>query len=399
MSAADRLLGAVAGMWRSHGRAQMSARQVSQSAGAQASQINYYFGGFEQLLCSAQGRAIAHAAAWCERTLSEMGRIDATANGGEAFGHLLAAIIDDWCRSQADLAFAWGECQILAARQPDFADANAQWQALWKRFWDEACALTGMGPQADLVRVFFTGEAFLHRIVWRGSFDRACLSESGLSWARLLMTGDPGEGPLRDYARVETARFAAPVLVAGSVHERIAEAAADIVGREGAAAVTHRAVAQTAGLNLGAVTYHFPSAGDLMAAAWAYIYLRLTRPHLTADDAPVTRQSYIEGLTAYSAADARQPDALAMEALLSQAARDESLRDRGAMIRYSRGQTTLHRLSRLPREQGPLGPQAAGLVSTFAQGLGRDLSVLSPAQRPAEARRLITQLLDALQVR
>ncbi|ESQ78272.1 TetR/AcrR family transcriptional regulator, partial [Asticcacaulis sp. YBE204] len=173
---------------------------------------------------------------------------------------------------------------------------------------------------------------------------------------------------------------------------------AHIVGHDGAAAVTHRAVAQAAGLNLGAVTYHFATGGALMAAAWAHIYLRLTRPHQATETGPLSREIYVDGLTQYAAQDAQKPDVLAMEALLSQAARDHSFRDMGAMIRYNRGQSTYLRLSRLPRESGPLTPQAAGLVSTLLQGMGRDLAVLDPAMRGVQSRRLMTQVLDALKV-
>jgi AcrR family transcriptional regulator len=397
--AADRLLLAAGGMWRTHGRDQMSARQVAQAAGAQASQINYYFGGFEQMLCSAQAQAIAEAALWCDQTLSRLGRFDAGYLGPEAFGHILSALIDDWCRNQADLAFAWTECQMLAARNAEFADANRQWHAVWTRFWAGVCDQTGMAAYGDLMRIFFNGEVFLHRIRWRDAFDRACLSESCVAWARALLAGDPGPGPLRDYARLETSRFASPVLVAGSVHERIAEAAAELIGHEGVASVTHRAVAQAAGLNLGAVTYHFATGGALMAAAWAYIYLRLTRPHTATETDLITRDEYVGGLSQYTSSEMQKSDVLAMEALLSQAARDETLRDMGAMIRYNRGQTTYRSLSRLPRERGPLTAQAAGLVSTFLQGMGRDIAPLDLTERASVTERLISQLLDALGVR
>ncbi|WP_200862203.1 hypothetical protein, partial [Asticcacaulis sp. YBE204] len=218
--AADRLLGAVNSLWRTHGRDQMSARLVAQNAHAQASQINYYFGSFEQMLCSAQADAIAQAILWCDETLSRFGRFDAGTLPPEALGHMLAALIDDWCRGQADLAFAWTECQMLAARNPDFIDARRQWHGLWVRFWDEVAERTGMTAQAELLRLFFNGESFLHRIRWRETFDRACLSETCVAWARALRDGEAGAGPLRDHARRETQRFAAPVLVDGSVHAR-----------------------------------------------------------------------------------------------------------------------------------------------------------------------------------
>lgn len=392
--AAGRLMAAAVAMWRTHGRAEMSARQVSHAANAQASQINYYYGSLEQLLCSSQGWAIAAARAWCDQTLADFDGLTLPEGEADAAGQVIAAVIEGWCGDQADLAFAWTECQMLASRHPDYADAARQWREVWRAFWARLCDRLGLGVYADLTRTFFTGEAFLNRIVWRAPLDRACLSETCAAWVRLLAHGDCGPGALRDFAREETRRFAAPLLVAGSAPARLSEAAANLVGQAGPAAVTHRAVAQAAGLNLGAATYHFPTRTALMTAAWEHIYLRLLRPHQATEVGPLDRETYIESLVTYGGGEAQRPDVLAMEALLSQAARDPALRDMGAMIRYSRGQSSHVRLTRLPRARGPLTPQASALFSTVAQGLGRDLATEPLESRLAQARRIFTRLLD-----
>lgn len=215
-----------------------------------------------------------------------------------------------------------------------------------------------------------------------------------MAWARLLADGDCGPGPLRDFARTETQRFTAPLLVSGSAAARLSEAAADLVGQAGPAAVTHRAVAKAAGLNLGAATYHFPTRAALMTAAWQQIYLRLLKPHQATETGPLDRETYVESLVTYGGGEAQRPDVMAMEALLSQAARDAALSDMGAMIRYSRGQSSHLRLSRLPRARGALTPQASALFSAVAQGVGRDMSCTPAAERPALARKLFTRLLD-----
>lgn len=394
--AADRLVSAATSMWRTHGRAEMSARQVSQIANAQASQINYYFGGLERLLCSSQAVAIAATQAWCEQVLAEFATL--AKPDGDAWpqvaGQVMASVIEAWRHDQTDQAFAWTECQMLAPRHPDYAQAAAQWREVWRAFWSTLCDRLGLGAYADLTLAFFTGEAFLHRIVWRASFDRACLVETCVAWARLLAHGDCGPGPLRDFARAETRRFTAPLLISGSAAARLSEAAADLVGQAGPAAVTHRAVAQAAGLNLGAATYHFPTRAALMTAAWQQIYLRLLKPHQGTESGPLDRETFIEGLVSYGGGEAQRPDVLAMEALLSQAARDPALRDMGAMIRYSRGQSSHLRLARLPRARGPLNPQAAALFSIVAQGLGRDVSSTPLEGRADLARGLFGQLLD-----
>jgi TetR/AcrR family transcriptional regulator, regulator of biofilm formation and stress response len=48
---------------------------------------------------------------------------------------------------------------------------------------------------------------------------------------------------------------------------RITQAAIDVVGERGVAGLTHRAVAQAAGVPLGSTTYHFATLDDILEAA------------------------------------------------------------------------------------------------------------------------------------
>ena len=56
-------------------------------------------------------------------------------------------------------------------------------------------------------------------------------------------------------------------LRAEKTRERILEAALSIIGTRGAAAVTHRAVAERAGVALGSITYHVSSTSRLLEEA------------------------------------------------------------------------------------------------------------------------------------
>jgi|GEM_PF-415540 len=402
-SAADRMLRAVSGMWRSHGRAQMSARLVGQKAGVQPSQINYYFGGFEQMLCSAQALAIDSATRWCEARLSELAPLNLSLAQGAAFGHVLAGLIEAWCTEAADLAFAWTECLLLAGRDPGYADAARQWQGMWVRFFDELCTRAGLSAHSALMRHFFAGEAFMHRIGWRPALDRAVLAETCVGWLRLLLSGETGAAPLRACAQTEVRRYAPAVLVAGSVQAQIAEAAADLVEREGAAAVTHRAAAAAAGLTLGATTYHFSSSDALLGAAWAAIYSRLTRadandPASNSVEDPLRRADFMVAMTHFFDNPQQQNHMRGMEELVSQAARDPNLSGVGAMIRYTRGQTTYLTLRRLPCEGAPADTQTAALVSTWLQGLGRDLRGMTSSEGAQAVQQHLSQVLDILKV-
>jgi DNA-binding transcriptional regulator YbjK len=53
--------------------------------------------------------------------------------------------------------------------------------------------------------------------------------------------------------------------------EQILEAALRVIGRDGRSAVTHRAVAQEAGVPLGSTTYYFDSRDDLLAQALEHV--------------------------------------------------------------------------------------------------------------------------------
>ncbi|WKL57363.1 TetR family transcriptional regulator [Asticcacaulis sp. ZE23SCel15] len=374
----------------------MTARQISQTAEAPTSLINYYFGNFEQLLRAAQARSMATAQIWCDQQLAQTANLPAISP--EGFGAMLAALIDDWTVTQQPHAFAWRECQMMAARDDAFTPLARQWRDIWKTFWDDMCARMGLGAYADITRQFFDGESFLHRITWRRTLDRACLDETCLGWARLLTTGRAGDGRLRDFARLESDKLTAPIIAHGSIAEQISQAAAMIVGRFGAASVTHRAVARESGVNLGAVTYHFPTSDTLMHAAWLQIYLRLTRNVVRDENAPYTHQQFKDNLIHFVQKPSLVEDLLGMEELMSASARADDLNGVGAMIRYSRGRSTYHGLSRMTSPLGPLGAQEAALISNWTQGLRRDLMVLPADEAFSGAHQTIDQIVALLRV-
>ena len=57
----------------------------------------------------------------------------------------------------------------------------------------------------------------------------------------------------------------------GQRHEQILEATLRLIGRSGRQAVTHRAVAEEAGVPLGSTTYYFDSRDDLLGQALEHV--------------------------------------------------------------------------------------------------------------------------------
>jgi DNA-binding transcriptional regulator YbjK len=111
--------------------------------------------------------------------------------------------------------------------------------------------------------------------------------------------------------------------------DRIADAALAIVLEQGVAAVSHRAVADRAGVPLGSTTYHFKSLDDLLVtartrAAYDLYFAALHRPALMAParaGVAVTRRA-LERHTSRAAARALTVllDGVLIQALLGGAA-------------------------------------------------------------------------------
>lgn len=369
--AASRLRNALRMAWVERGSVQLSARDVAKRAGVQPSQINYYFGTFEQLLSCVQADAIQEARLWCEGQLTQFGNPGGTTLTPQAFGYLLSTLIDAWCETARDLSFLMGECHLAASRSHAFADPLYHWHQTWTDFWAEICARTGYMDQLIPVRQFFFGESFLHRIRWRHTLDRAVLTETCVDFTHWLCDVPIGTGELRRNAR-HLSRLS-PNDASGPVQRQLVSAAADIVGMQGAENVTHRAVALASGLKTGAVTYHFPTSQDLLQGAWAEIYRRLVSSEKASAE---VRVGLVDGLHGFVTDSRIQPSILAMEELLSQSARQPDLTDLGASIRYSRGETTEASLMELG-----LAPDArrqlAAIVSTCLQGMRRDILSLT----------------------
>ncbi len=384
-------------MWSTHGIAAMSARQIAANAQTTTSLINYYYGGFEQLLLSAQASAATEARAWCQAQLDAIA--DLTDLGADAAGHLTAVLIDTLCDEKRHLVFAWAECHLLAARNPAFVPAARQWLSVWQTLWAELARRFGIAGRADAARLFFCGELSMHRIRWNAPFDRATLSETCVAWMRLLHTGRAGDMTLHDFARGKVSGMVMPALLEGTIERVIADAAADLVGAEGPGAVTHRAVARTAGVNLGSVTHHFPTADALMRAAFERIYDRVTqdRPAAARPAGAVVGGTFVDGFARFMAARDRA-GMLAIDELVGEVGRNATLATFGGVLRYTRGKSSIETLSRMQSSYGALGRGEALLFSTWAGGVSREVACYAPEEALTVVEAAARQVLDILGV-
>jgi AcrR family transcriptional regulator len=390
----ERMIGAMISLWEQRGNAELSVRLVSQAAGLPVSSIYHHFGTMEHLSVIAQDFARAEAERWCRRRLDEVAPADLSA---QAFPSLMAALIDGWAQGERRLAFAWRECQVMAARDPAYIPSLRAWQALWSSFWQQACAHCGLGAFAEATTVMFYGESLLHLMRWRRAVDRACLDETCRAWGEWLAGRLTSEGPWRQFARHEASGAMPELALLTESAERIAIAAANTVEELGMGGLTHRAVAARAGLTLGVVSYNFKTSADLARAAFEMLYRRVGAIASDSDrPLPVpTREEAFEGMTGY---DIMSPRLTAMDEVMITVARTPGLISFVPQLRYLRGRSSGVQLQGLMGPERPVSPADAALFSAFASGQ-RHASVALPEREIGPfRRRTLSDLLTTLDV-
>jgi len=394
-AAAERLVEVALDAWEQRGYAGISARAIAQGAEQPVSSIYYHFTDLEHLLIASQHRALELARGWCAHQLAAMPALLTPA--ADAMPPLMSALIQNWSVDNRRLAFAWRECQLVAARNDAYVPALHGWGELWSEFWEEICRRGGVPELAQLSRFMFDGEGFLHLIQGEPVLDAACLVELCRGWGDWLAGRPAIEGPWRRHARLaaEQAAQAEPALD-GGVAERIAAAAADLVTRNGPAGLTHRAVAAEAGLTLGAISYHFRTSADLIQVAFEMVYRRaMVRPKEPAP-APIRSRKDYEDFRRRTIGREDSPETvlsrLAMHELLVAVARDSALKGFASQLRYLRGRTSRNYLAML------LGPEEAGsrleaaMLSNISFGRGRGYFGLTPAERLVARARDLDQV-------
>ncbi|WP_433226812.1 TetR/AcrR family transcriptional regulator [Microtetraspora malaysiensis] len=155
--------------------------------------------------------------------------------------------------------------------------------------------------------------------------------------------------------------------------EALVEAAVTLLGEGGFTAVTHRAVAERAGIPLAATSYYFTSRDELVARAFAVLVerdLRLMRASLTEEAATGSLVELAQAfLRAYASDRGRQ---LGLWELYLQAGREPALQD------IARSWTDgWHDIVRtlLERAEYPCGASEVHFLATLVSGLWLELLV------------------------
>lgn len=377
-----------------HGRAGASARMVASDAGVSASAINYHFGDFEQLFCTAYESALDRARLWMDARVKDARFVAPLPP--HAFSSFAAQVLERWTGEQTILAYAQVECGLAAGRSPYLAPCVHGWAAAWRDFWGEVLPLFGLDPDlAGVAAIILSTEAMHHLACWNPLLDRGGLEDFCVRLTARL-SGDPElmarPSPWRERAEaLSLEAHPSPAALPGPA-ARIARAAVAVTAAHGEAGLTHRAVAAEAGVSLGAVAHHFPTRTDLVGAAYTAVYdtgfgeaervvARTARAGQVGD--------YVRAIAAMIN---ESPQGGAFDELFVAATRNPDLAGFAARVRYSRGRGSLRLIA----------PQVAGLtrldgvlISHWASGERRLAVLLGPgdrAARLAEIQRLAPRI-------
>ncbi|MEZ5945599.1 MAG: hypothetical protein R3C13_07610 [Hyphomonas sp.] len=251
----------------------LTARKIGNRIGMSPALLNYHFGSQAGLLeeaCREADRRLA--AAWREWTET----ISAVRPGPDDFeACMYSAIRDMHSRMARERTMLW-QSLLKASRQTGFQLA-LQSPHTESVFWHLLLSLAGIDEgHADSVQSFALGLGFGYLVngePW--TFDSWAHRLCGRFASRLLKreTADEGDSAFRRASELPFDEMAeTPAL--HPTHQKIIEAAVEIILSKGAEELTHRAIAAEAGVSLSSVTHFVKSGADLRAEAHEALFAR-----------------------------------------------------------------------------------------------------------------------------
>jgi AcrR family transcriptional regulator len=373
-SVRDRLIGAATDLIARHGPRSVTARSLAELSGQSASAVNYHFGGREGLLAATFEAAVAEVGTW----RSGWSLTLQAAPPPEAFpGWFLAITLDRLASRPMFLVLR--ELRHHAARTPTYRDLARREATEADQFWVDALVRFGLPGDAAGTCSDFT-ESILG--IHGGSPDHpdqnVWLAETTKRFCARV-AGNRGPAPgwdgWRKFAR--TRRGPSPLSeVAAPSAVRIATSAAELLGREGMEALTHRAVAAEVGLSLAAVSGYFPSKTSLVRGAFDRLISTISavRGEIVPEQEDPQPISHVAGTTAETLFDAKgsaAPWLLAFDEMLTAAIRDPDLRRDAEDLRASRGENSAGLLARVKHGSDPVDGLDAHILSIVTTGAMR----------------------------
>lgn len=384
-----RLVAAALELLGAGGAEAVSAREVGDLAAVSASAVNYHFGGRDGLLQAAMEAAAATSRAWRATSLVVTPpHIPAAALPG-----WVAAHVQDLCNEREVPATALRELRLLAGRWSEPPSAATRDQRDADDFWTEIAGRSDLPPAAGpVLSDFSVGALSIHGRAsdWRRELPwllEACARlVARLSGQRRRLPGwDGWRAAAASRAQTAARDTTAKVGPASPAAERMLNAAADIVGRGGAASLTHRAVASQANASLANVTHHFPTRAMLLRRTFQHVYdrVRSTGPRAL-DTSPIEIPALCAEMAEALVTETGDvnPGVLALHELMLASVRDPQLRAEVEELRANRGEGAGAAISRLTGAAEPPDRMDAYATSTMMLGV-----ILAAIAAPRAERR------------
>ncbi len=269
----------------------MSLRTVAEEAGTSVGSISYRIGDRTALVSAMLDREIelmAEARAeWRER----LGSLDPVAIG--ILPDLICEWLDQGAGQRRTSAIVTCELTLLASREPAalprIAELLNEGEALWRDILAQA-------PQAERLANLIASYCLDEQpfsILLADETDYRLLRHSTIQ-GLLRNPAAPGAPALSQWHMALVDRLAVP---AASAHDEtakvpegtkglLADHIADLIADQGVGALSHRTVAQAAGVATSSVAHHFPTQRDILFAGVEALYRRM-RSQIQASNATV----------------------------------------------------------------------------------------------------------------
>lgn len=386
-TSADGIVEAAIAAAREVGIGGLTGRIVADHAKTSPSAINYRFGNIDGLYRAIHETLSQRSAQWRAEQLASLtdDRCEFLSVGG-----VVAGCINDLAQEGRRFALmlqelreihAYRICDFGALPHEEWAATSAFFKAVVERFahgeeWPEVWHLFAEGS----ITYAFSDAEPAYRTAWLSTLAQrleARLSRSAVA----LKPWAPDASPLA---------ISLPELPAwpdGKV--RIVEATLRLIGRIGISQVTHRRVAEEAGLSLAATTYFFASKEELIHTAFQYLHLNSA---VRAEDASMDDGTHYADLMLTPDGELRW-EIGAYRALFHAAIHNPSLQPLVNRLRL-RG----HGSAKWLKRRGIEGiDRIDGLVwSLLAAGIVQRAMLLTPQERRAYLDSVSRRLLQAL---
>ena len=299
----------------------MSFRRLGDAVGATSGALAYHLGAKAQILNEVVARERLRDRLWHDEWLERLEGLERIDR--QALVTILEQYLDSLVQGEARLTqLIWMDLVLRAPRDAEVAALVAPWLAERRTFWMRLFEgrIEDAAIWAGLAAAYVTDEGF-NGLVVGDDLDYRLLRWMVIDRlsGRLERDGTGRERLFSGLVRRMDRRLGLPAGdVAANAMEpgprfQAALAACQVLVDSGAEALTHRAVAERAGLSRSAVGYHFRTAADLFKAAISGVYLiadgRGAPPPLPpgADPTLWRGQTVVRGELAVILAAARDP--------------------------------------------------------------------------------------------